>query len=629
MAAEGTASPDHPSHVENLAVARPLKRKVSPGIPDTWPSDMASTHPGVEPLLRRHQITSVTDLASFTTNEVKSEIATGQPCELVVALLEVHAHAKVIEAARAEAAGARLADRGVMPAKPDVEDRTPDRAPSATHSGPGTARPTGCSSAAFERKVNDEFSKVKNVRLEDKARRLKAKLEASRSVQRVKRSSQGKRLSSSRKESDDVDDKLNVWDNAIDTRQKWVRSMSEEEDEAIAPPPRLIVKYIEQRVTSGHTGDVFKWMITCLGMDETPVASPTPHRSPKVNEQVTFEVFQLKHIREEAEKIDSPRAVLAAIVLYSLCQHSGADTWQCDSLDEGILVMVDEESWRCPVCRRWDAHDGVARCGQCWQWVHALRCAERLESGWVCHQCGSDVAIYPPAHESELCDDQRSTIGNWADTNDGAEKNSEPRHIGYSAVRMPKPADTLRMCLAAVAHHTYLLLERPRAVLQSELVEDPQGFEEAQQRAASLSSQRGMKFVVCCAAPALNCEGVVRAAPWNQCFSCPQYACWAHRFGEVSAGPWRCLHCGKPPVSCTLPWSKSTGEGSHLAQGSSRQTKAPVFAVFGSSSDDDTTDSDDDESLPAGGPSDDDQVQSAQTTQCHREWVLPATQSQE
>ena len=59
------------------------------------------------------------------------------------------------------------------------------------------------------------------------------------------------------------------------------------------------------------------------------------------------------------------------------------------------------------------------------------------------------------AHALELSDDQRAAIGNWADTNDvtgKGNKQAEPMHIRYSAVRLMKSADTRRVCLAALAH---------------------------------------------------------------------------------------------------------------------------------------------------------------------------------
>jgi len=93
-----------------------------------------------------------------------------------------------------------------------------------------------------------------------------------------------------------------------------------------------------------------------------------------------------------------------------------------------------------------------------------------------------------------------------------------------------------------------LHVECTRTISVSELKANPEGFARAKQRAVELSDQTGSRCVVCCAAPTLNCEEVVLAAPWNKCSDCPHYMCWNHRFGEVDAGSLQCIHCGNPPV---------------------------------------------------------------------------------
>ena len=168
-----------------------------------------------------------------------------------------------------------------------------------------------------------------------------------------------------------------------------------------------------------------------------------------------------------------------------------------------------------------------------------------------------------------------TAIRHWADINGGVEVNSkqaEQMHVRCSATALLKTEDTLRTQVGAHTHtHASPHLECPRTILASELAPNPVGFERAKQQAASLSIQLGTKFVVCCAAPTLNCEEVVLAAPWNQCVTCPHHVCWDHRFRGVPAGPaapMRCLHCCQPPVIFSSEEEMTTASrGGRMAEG--------------------------------------------------------------
>ena len=69
----------------------------------------------------------------------------------------------------------------------------------------------------------------------------------------------------------------------IDTWQKLVRLSSGKEDDTFALSPVLLVKYIEQNATNGHTVaratvDMLMWKIAHLGRRKIPINSPVLQR---------------------------------------------------------------------------------------------------------------------------------------------------------------------------------------------------------------------------------------------------------------------------------------------------------------------------------------------------------------